>query len=186
MLETPTAHQLEEEIHQELEGEHAPGLLQDPATWVLVPFLMVVAMFVWKKVPALMGKALDDRAAKISDELEQARSLREEAQEVLATFKRRQREAEDEAESIIKQAKTDAKIIAEDARKKMEEQLKRRTAAAEAKIARAEEQAIAEVRGRTAELSAQAAEALLRAQKDDPAQQVLIDKAIGEVRAKLN
>ena len=186
MADTESQNQIVEEIHQELEGNIPPGILQDPNTWVLVPSLLIIALFIWKGVPGLIGKALDDRGQKISDELEEARGLREEAQEVLATYKRRQREAEEEALSIIEQAKNDAKIIAVETRQRMEQQLERRTKTAEAKIARAEDQAIAEVRNRTAEISAAAAEAIIRDRVEGSAQTALVDKAIGDVRAKLN
>ncbi len=186
MAETESQNPIVEEIHQELEGHVPPGIWQDPVTWVMIPSVLIIVLFIWKGVPGMIAKAMDSRAQKISDELEEARSLREEAQEVLATYKRRQREAEEEAQSIIDQAKNDAKIIAEETRQRMEQQLERRTKAAEAKIKRAEEQAIAEVRNRTAEVSVAAAEAIIRDRVEGSAQTALVDKAIGDVQAKLN
>ena len=129
---------------------------------------------------------LDKRAQKIADEINEARKLREEAQELLASYQRRQREAEEEAAAIIEQAKKDAKRLAVEARSKIEEQTERRTKAAEEKIARAEAQAISEVRGQTADLAIEAARVIIRDRMDAGAQGPFIDKAISGLRDKLN
>ena len=109
-----------------------------------------------------MGTALDARSTKISEELAEARRLREEAQALLASYKRKQKEAEDLADEIVKKARQDAELMAVNARKDMAERLERRTAAAEAKIKSAEVQALNEVRAKAADVSLEAAEALLR------------------------
>ncbi len=158
----------------------------DTATWVLIPFLIVVLLF-WKMgVHKTIGGALDKRGKDISDDLDQARTIAEEAQELLAKYQRRQREAEDEAQAIIDQAKRDAKRMSEDMRAKLEEQLERRAKAAEDKIARAEAQAIAEVRNNTADLAVKAAEELVKTRVEGPSHNALIDKAINDVRERLN
>ena len=191
------AHELEtldEELHEELgvshddgHGEHATALWQDTALWVFLPFLFVVfILFGLMKVHKTIGSMLDKRGEAIASELEQARALREEAQELLAKYQRRQREAEEEAQAIIDQAKRDAKRMAEETRETLDEQLARRTRAAEDKIARAEAQAVAEVRNRTADIAVAAAEQIVRQRLDSQAASALVDKAIVDVRGKLN
>ncbi|MFN3961008.1 MAG: F0F1 ATP synthase subunit B [Parvularculaceae bacterium] len=166
---------------------HAPTpLLQDTATWVSLGFLVVVSLFGWFGVHNKIAAALDKRAQGIADELDRARALRDEAQELLAKYQRRQREAEEEAEAIIEQAKRDAARIAAEAREKIEEQLERRAKAAEDKIARAEAQAIAEVRGQTADLAIEAARDIIRNRMDQGAQSALAERAIDEIRSKLH
>ncbi|MEL7029813.1 MAG: hypothetical protein AAGL49_11535, partial [Pseudomonadota bacterium] len=53
------------------------------------------------KVPGAIANALDKRSKAIADELDEARRLREEAQELLAHYQRKQREAETEAQEIV-------------------------------------------------------------------------------------
>lgn len=139
--------------------------LNSPTIYVffaLVAFLLLLAYFgVYKKI----GGALDARADKIRAELDEAKSLREEAQALLASYQRKQKEAEDQAESIVKQARHDAEIMATNARKDLAERLERRAAQAEAKIASAEAQAMAEVKAKAADLALDAAEKLIRSGK---------------------
>jgi F-type H+-transporting ATPase subunit b len=159
---------------------------QDTNIWVLVPVLIVLALFWRFGVHKKIAEALDNRSSKIADELEAARNLREEAQELLAKYQRRQREAEEEAQGIINQAKRDAKRMSEEMREKLDEQLERRTKAAEEKIARAEAQALMEVRNQTADVAVAAAEEIIKSRVEGPAQGSLIDKAISDVRSRLN
>lgn len=166
---------------------HAPTpLLEDTSFWVSLGFLFVLGLFAYLKVHKQLADALDKRAQGIADELDRARALRDEAQEILAKYQRRQREAEDEAEAIIDQAKRDAARIAEEARIKIEDQLGRRAKAAEEKIARAEAQAIAEVRGQTADLAIEAAREIIRTRMDQGAQSALAERSIDEIRTKLH
>ena len=142
-------------------ASHGP-MHTDPTFWVAICVLAFLGFLFFKGVHKVMGTALDARSTKISEELAEARRLREEAQALLASYKRKQKEAEDLADDIVKKARQDAELMAVNARKDMAERLERRTAAAEAKIKSAEVQALNEVRAKAADVSLEAAEALLR------------------------
>lgn len=171
----------------EAAAEHATGGLFGQLTfWVLLAFLIVIGIFARAGLHTMIASGLDKRARNIADEINEARKMREEAQELLAAYQRRQREAEEEAAAIIEQAKKDAKRMTEEARDKINEQLARRAKAAEEKIARAEAQALSEVRGQTADLAVAAAREIIRERMDSGAQSAFIDKAIAGLRDKLN
>jgi len=167
-------------------GHEALPLWQDASLWVSVGFLVVVVLFAWAGVHKTLASMLDKRAQEIADELDRARALRDEAQELLAKYQRRQRDAEDEAAAIVDQAKRDAQRIAAEARTKIEEQIDRRARSAEDKIARAEAQALAEMRGATAELAVEAAREIIRSRVDQGAQSALAERAIDELRDRLH
>ena len=171
---------------EETSEAHSPGLLGDATFFVLLAFILVVALFWRMGAHKTVIGGLDKRSQKIADELDQARRLREDAQELLAQYQRRQRAAEDEAQGIIEQAKRDAAALAAESRLKINQQIARRAKAAEEKIARAEAQALAEVRGQTADMAIEIARDIIRQRMDQGAQAALIDRSIAEVRAKLN
>lgn len=135
---------------------------QDTKFYILVSLVLFFALLIWKGVFKALGKSLDDRAETIENELNEARRLREEAQALLASYHRKQKEAEQQAEDIVAQARRDAESMAKQARKDLAEKLERRAQAAEAKIASAEAKALAEVRSRAADMAVQAAENVLR------------------------
>lgn len=130
--------------------------------WVLVPLLLFFALVAWKGGFKAAGGALDKRADAIRDELDEARRLREEAQALLASYQRKQADAEAEAAEIVERARRDAEAMATKSRADLAERLQRRAAQAEAKIASAEAQALAEVKARAADIAVDAAEDLIR------------------------
>ncbi len=162
------------------------GLFSDSSFWVLLAFIIVIGIFARAGLHKMMAAGLDKRANRIADEINEARKMREEAQELLAQYQRRQREAESEAAAIIEQAKKDAKILAAEAHDKINAQMERRAKAAEDKIARAEAQALSEVRGRAADVAIAAAQEIIRERMDTGAQNAFIEKSIAELRGKLN
>jgi len=144
---------------------HFDFALNSPTIWVFLAVVLFLAALAYFGVHKKIGGALDDRADKIRTELDEAKSLREEAQALLASYQRKQKEAEEQAEEIVKQACKDAENMAITARKDLAERLERRAAQAEAKIATAEAQAMAEVKAKAADLALEAAEKLIRSGK---------------------
>jgi F-type H+-transporting ATPase subunit b len=157
----------------------------DSTTWVflaVVLFFLLLAYFgVHKKIAA----ALDARTERIKAELEEARRLREEAQALLASYQRKQKEAEAQAEDIVKQARSDAENMAAQARKDLTERLERRAAQAEAKIANAEAQAMSEVKAKAADLAIDTAETLLRTKLSAAEKSKLIKDGIAQMGSAL-
>jgi F-type H+-transporting ATPase subunit b len=161
-------------------------MLASPELWVLVSFVLFLALLVYYKIPDKVVKALDNRADRIRTELEEARRLREEAQSILADYQRKRRDAEKEAEDIIAMARREAQFYAEESRKALNESLQRRVRLAEEKITRAEEQAVQDIRSQSADAAVAAAETIVvRELKGDSAGD-LVTKGIREVSTKLN
>ena len=154
--------------------------------WVFMGFLVFVGILIYLGIPAKVTAALDARSARISSELDEARRLREEAQTLLAEYRRRRGEAESEAEAIVSQARREAESLSEEARARLEEYVTRRTKAVEQRIAQAETQAVAEVRSRAVDVAAAAAARILAETGRGDASDDLISRSIGTVRANLN
>jgi len=157
-----------------------------PTIWVFLAIVIVVAGAMYKGIHKVMAKGLDDRADGIRKELEEARNLREEAQTLLASFQRKQVEAEEQAKDIVKQARLDAETMASQARKDLKERLERRAEQAEAKIKNAETQAMADVKARAVDLAAKAAEQILRNDLSNTDHSTLVKNGITEMGKTLN
>ncbi|WP_269932086.1 F0F1 ATP synthase subunit B [Aminobacter sp. HY435] len=158
----------------------------DATFWATVALLLFVALVLYLKVPGMVAKSLDGRADRIRAELEDARKLREEAQQLLAEFQRKRKEAEKEAAEIIEVAKREAGLLAAEAHAKTEEYVARRTALAEQKIGQAEQEAIHEVRSSAVELAVEAARHILGSKVDAKTSADLFKSSVQEVKAKLN
>ena len=161
-------------------------MLHDAEFWVLLGFLAFLGVMGYAGVHKTLAKSLDDRAARIKAELDEARKLREEAAQLLADYQRKRQEAEGEAAGIIEGAKAEAERMAAEAKAKVAEFVERRTKMAETKIAQAEAQAAAEVRGAAADAAVAAAEKILSQQTKGALAEDLVAKGIDDLRKKLN
>ena len=161
-------------------------MFAEPEFWVAVGFGIFAAVLIYVGVPKMMTKALDDRAKRVQDELNEARRLKEEAQKLLAEYQAKQRQADEEAAAIIAGAKAEADRFAAEAKVKMEEFVARRSKMAETKIAQAEAQAVADVRAAAAEAAVSAAEKILTDSVKGKVADDLLARGIGDVKTKLN
>lgn len=153
---------------------------------VTIAFVLFVGVVLYLKVPAMLGRMLDDRAESIRKELDEAKALREEAQTILASYERKQREVQEQADRIVEHAKTEAAEAAELAKADLKNSIARRLAAAEDQIASAEAAALKEVRDRAVQIAVGAAGDVIAAKLTATDANKMIDEAIDAVGDKLH
>ncbi len=153
---------------------------------VLLGFIVFIAVLFYFKVPGMIGGALDNRAEGIQAELDEARALHEEARSLLASYERKQREVQTQADAIVAAAKEDAALAAEQAKVDLEKSIARRLAAAQDQIASAEASAVKEVRDQAISVAVSAASAVLAKQMTATQANKLIDASISDVGEKLH
>lgn len=156
----------------------------DATFWATIALVLFLALLVYLKVPGMINKSLDERADRIRHELEDARRMRDEAQQLLAEYQRKRKEAEEEAAGILAAAEREAALLRKDAKEKAEEYVVRRTAMAEQKIGQAERDAVNAVRASAVDIAVEAARRVLAVEGEDQA--VSFKKSVSEVAAKLN
>lgn len=153
---------------------------------VLLAFILFIAVLFYFKVPGLLGGMLDKRAEGIQSELDEARALREEAQTILASYERKQKEVQEQADRIVEHAKAEAANAAELAKEELKRSIARRLAAAEDQIASAEAAAVKEVRDQAITVAVGAAKDVIAKQMTAAEANKLIEAGISEVDAKLH
>jgi F-type H+-transporting ATPase subunit b len=152
-------------------------LLHDPEFWVLVAAVIFVAL-VGRKIFRALAGGLDARAARIRNELDEARRLREKAEALVAEYRAKEREAAAEAEAIVAHAKQEAERIAVQSARELEQTLARRQQMAEDRIAQAEAKALAEVRIAAIDIAIAAARDVIAGGMDQRRGGALLDDAI--------
>ncbi|WP_210529034.1 F0F1 ATP synthase subunit B family protein [Rubellimicrobium arenae] len=174
-----------------------PALAQDHAEYgffslhntnfiVLLAFLLVLAIMIYAGVPGKLSALLDRRADGIRREIAEARALREEAQQLVASFDRKRQEMAAQAERIVTDARAEAERAAAQAKEDAARAVQRRLASAEEQIAAAEAKAIREVRDRAVTVAVAAAQEVLAAQLTPAARAQLIEESIGTVADRLH
>ncbi|TCS62205.1 F0F1 ATP synthase subunit B family protein [Varunaivibrio sulfuroxidans] len=165
--------------------EHSEPFFHSPEFWVAVAFVILIALF-GKKVFVMIVGGLDDKIEKIRHDIDAATRLREEAQDKLAQFERKQHEAIGEAEQIIARAHEEAERMAQESAERLQDSLRRSEKLAKERIAQAEAQAIDEVRSKAIELAIEASRKILAEDLSTPKATQLIDDAIKDIETKLH
>ncbi|HEX8262073.1 MAG TPA: F0F1 ATP synthase subunit B [Allosphingosinicella sp.] len=161
--------------------EHHPlptALGLDAPQWIALAMVVVFAILIWKRVPALIGKALDSKIAAIRAQLDEAAQLRAEAEAIKAEYEARAAQADAEAATVLERARAEAEGIVRQAESDAAALVERRSRMAEDKIAAAERAAVEEVRAKAARAAAAAAESLIREKLDAGADKALVDRTI--------
>jgi len=166
--------------------EFIKHILKEEDFWEGLGLAIVIAFFLWRRVPAFLAAWLDRRAEGIVKELEQASQIRKEAERVLLEYRQKATEAKSEAEHILRETKEEAARYAVEARAQLQAQMERRAKMAEQQIAQAEARALLEIREAAANAAAAAAEKLIAAHLDVTKSRALVENSIKELNTKLN
>jgi F-type H+-transporting ATPase subunit b len=159
-------------------------LFTEPEVWVLIAVVLFI-VGVWKPARRSITGALDARAVRIRDELDEARRLREEAQQLLDANRKREAEAAAEAEAILAHARAEAERIAAQAARDLEQTLERRQRLAAERIAQEQAKALAEIRAVAVDVAISAARQVITAELDQTRGAALIDAAIQSLPQQL-
>lgn len=164
------------------EGHAEPSVLGlDSYQWVALAMLVLVAVFVWKKVPGLITGGLDAKIAEIRQQLEEAKALRAEAEALRAEYAAKISGAEKDAEAMLAGAREEADAILAKAEADSKVMVARRQRMAEDKIAAAERAAIAEVKAKAVTAAAAASKLLIAKAHDKKADKKLADEVIASL-----
>jgi len=166
-------------------AEGGPEHHEDPSVlgmngtvWVSLAMIVFLLILVVKKVPALIVGSLDKQIADIRRQLDEAKSLRAEAEKLRDEYARKIADAEKNAADMANQAGHEAEAIVAQARADADELVKRRAKMAEQKIAAAERTALADIRAKAAATAAAAAAALIAERHGAEADRALVDRTI--------
>lgn len=164
------------------DGAPEPGVLGlDSYQWVALAMTVLLAVFVWKKVPGIITGGLDAKIASIRAALDEAKTLRAEAEGLRAEYAAKIASAEKDAEAMLAGARNEADAILARAEADSEVMVARRAAMAEDKIAAAERAATAEVKAKAVTAAAAASKLLIAKAHDGKADKKLADEVIASL-----
>jgi F-type H+-transporting ATPase subunit b len=165
-------------------GEHhGPTLLGlDASGWVYVgvTIFILLALFVGK-AHKVIANALDSQIAETKRTLEEAESVRAEAEALLADAKKQQAASAKDAKALLAHAETEAAALLVKAEADAKDMIARRTQMATDKIAAAERAAVADVRATAASAASAAAASLIASGHDAKADRSIVDATIASL-----
>jgi F-type H+-transporting ATPase subunit b len=160
-------------------------LSHDTSIWVAISFILF-AFLAFKLGRKSITTGLDNKINEIKTEIETAERLRVEAQELLAQYQRKQRDAEKEAKDILSNAKKQAKEITKTAETDLSELMERRESQLAERLRRLEENAISEIQSHAADLAVAATTEMIVQTLDEKTNAKLNEETINSLSKHLN
>jgi F-type H+-transporting ATPase subunit b len=153
--------------------------------WVTMAVLIFAVLF-GRRIGMPVAGMLDARARAVRTALDEAATLKAEAEALLVDAKQRQAQAMADAKHILESAHEEAQRMAEELAREAEATAKRRERMALDRIAAAEKAALHEVRSIAVDVATAAAAQLLRNGFAANAGSAMIDTAISGIPAALH
>jgi F-type H+-transporting ATPase subunit b len=164
--------------------EHTEPMLlgvAPPMAVVSASMIVLLGIAIWKGAHKMVTSGLDAKIADIKSQLEQARSLRAEAEALRKEYADKIANAEKDAASVLDHARHEAEAIVAKAEADTTEVIARREKMAQDKIGAAERTAISELRAKAARAAADAAQGLIRSNYTAQVDRALVDQSIGAI-----
>src|SRR5271166_5692328 len=161
------------------------------SSWLITPNvgLMVWTFLVFgislyiliKTVFPRIRDALDERRRSIDESIDSAERLRSEADQILAEYRERLKEARAQSDEIVQRARQTADSHEHEARDKGQEIIAEATRRAERDIDAATKRALDDIRQEVADLTIMATEKVTRKTLNDADQRRLVEEALSEL-----
>ena len=139
----------------------------DATFWVAISFLIFIALLIFKKVPGLINKVLDDKISEIKKKVEESEKLKNDSEKLLSTYQAKLNDSKKECDLILQNAKRISDKDSKELTEKFKNNLKSRERSVEEKITNLKNEALKEIELKAAMLSADAVREIMKNEIDE-------------------
>lgn len=93
----------------------------DASFWVAISFIAFCLILIYKKIPQLVNKLLEDKINEIKSEIENTKNLKIESEQLLIKYKDKIQDAQVESKNILISEKKDAENFIKESENKFEQ-----------------------------------------------------------------
>ena len=138
----------------------------DATFWVAISFLIFIALLIYKKVPGLINKVLDDKISEIKKKVEESEKLKNDSEKLLSTYQAKLNDSKKECDLILQNAKRISDKDSKELTEKFKNNLKSRERSVEEKITNLKNEALKEIELKAAILSTDAVREIMKNEID--------------------
>lgn len=139
----------------------------DATFWVAISFLIFIALLIYKKVPGLINKVLDDKISEIKKKVEESEKLKNDSEKLLSTYQAKLNDSKKECDLILQNAKRISDKDSNELTEKFKNSLKSRERSVEEKITNLKNEALKEIELKAAMLSVDAVREIMKNEIDE-------------------
>lgn len=153
----------------------------DATFWVAISFVIFCLIIVYKKIPQVINNLLDNKINEIKSELDNAKNLKNESEQLLKKYKKKIEDAHMERSQILNSEKKETEIFIQESENKFEQLILNKKKSLEQKLDQMKVKAIKDMQNISNKIALEAVKKIISNSANDEKMKVINQKNLEKI-----
>lgn len=153
----------------------------DATFWVAISFVIFCLIIVYKKIPQVINNLLDNKINEIKSEIDNAKNLKNESEQLLKKYKKKIEDAHMEKNQILNSEKKETEIFIQESENKFEQLILNKKKSLEQKLDQMKVKAIKDMQNITNKIALEAVKKIISNSANDEKMKVINQKNLEKI-----
>lgn len=157
----------------------------DATFWVAISFVIFCLIIIYKKIPQVINNLLDNKINEIKAEIDNAKNLKYESEQLLQKYKNKIEEAHTESSNIINSEKKETEIFIKESENKFEQLIANKKKSLEQKLEQMRIKAIKDIQNISNKIALEAVKKIVSNSANDEKMKSVNQKNLDKIFVNL-
>jgi F-type H+-transporting ATPase subunit b len=157
----------------------------DATFWVAISFVIFCLIIIYKKIPQVINNLLDNKINEIKSEINSAKNLKNESEQLLQKYKNKIEEAHTESRNIVNSEKKETEIFIKESENKFEQLIVNKKKSLEQKLDQMRVKAIKDIQNISNKIALEAVKKIILNSANDEKMKVVNQKNLDKIFVNL-
>ena len=157
----------------------------DATFWVAISFVIFCLIIIYKKIPQIINNLLDNKINEIKSEIDNAKNLKNESEQLLQKYKNKIEEAHAESHNIVNSEKKETEIFIKESENKFEQLIVNKKKSLEQKLDQMRVKAIKDIQNISNKIALEAVKKIILNSANDEKMKVVNQKNLDKIFVNL-
>ena len=157
----------------------------DATFWVAISFVIFCLIIIYKKIPQVINNLLDNKINEIKSEINSAKNLKNESEQLLQKYKNKIEEAHTESRNIVNSEKKETEIFIKESENKFEQLIVNKKKSLEQKLDQMKVKAIKDIQNISNKIALEAVKKIILNSANDEKMKVVNQKNLDKIFVNL-
>jgi F-type H+-transporting ATPase subunit b len=153
----------------------------DATFWVAISFVIFCLIIVYKKIPQVINNLLDSKINEIKSEIDNAKNLKNESEQLLKKYKKKIEDAHMEKNQILNSEKKETEIFIQESENKFEQLILNKKKSLEQKLDQMKVKAIKDMQNISNKIALEAVKKIISNSANDEKMKVINQKNLEKI-----
>ena len=153
----------------------------DATFWVAISFVIFCLIIVYKKIPQVINNLLDNKINEIKSEIDNAKNLKNESEQLLKKYKKKIEDAHMEKNQILNSEKKETEIFIQESENKFEQLILNKRKSLEQKLDQMKVKAIKDMQNISNKIALEAVKKIISNSANDEKMKVINQKNLEKI-----